>query len=140
MGERLLRAREHGDIRENAEYDAAKDAQGLMEARIRILEGLLKDPDIIEAEDGDHVAPGTLVDWSYTVERVKPVVPADYYSGWRVTNGVLTRRSRLIVDVPASVKPRIHEQNVHFKRVDVESRGRHFHRHGDPDCIANPLA
>jgi len=61
MGERLLRAREHGDIRENAEYDAAKDAQGLMEARIRILEGLLKDPDIIEAEDGDHVAPGTLV-------------------------------------------------------------------------------
>ncbi len=70
------------------------------------------------------VAPGTLVDWSYTVERVKPVVPADYYSGWRVTNGVLTRRSRLIVDVPASVKPRIHEQNVHFKRVDVESRGR----------------
>ena len=35
MGERLLRARELGDIRENAEYDAAKNEQGLMEARIR---------------------------------------------------------------------------------------------------------
>jgi transcription elongation factor GreA len=61
MGERLLRAREHGDIRENADYDAAKDAQGLMEARIRMLEAMLKDPDIIEAQDGDHVAPGSLV-------------------------------------------------------------------------------
>ena len=70
------------------------------------------------------VAPGTLVDWSYTVERVKPLVPGDYYSGWRVTNGVLTRRSRLIVDVPASVTPRIQEHNVHFKRLDDESRGR----------------
>jgi transcription elongation factor GreA len=48
MAARLQRAREHGDIRENAEYDAAKDAQGLMEARIRDLERLLKDPDIVE--------------------------------------------------------------------------------------------
>src|SRR5438874_13581960 len=48
IAERLLRAREHGDIRENADYDAAKDEQGLMEARIRDLEHKLKDPDIIE--------------------------------------------------------------------------------------------
>jgi hypothetical protein len=73
------------------------------------------------------VAPGTLVDWSYTVERVKPLVPGDYYTGWRVTTGLLTRRSRLIVDVPASVKPRIQEENVHFKRLDVESHGRHVY-------------
>src|SRR5436190_19066787 len=70
------------------------------------------------------VAPGTLVDWSYTVERVKPLVPGDYYTGWRVTTGLLTRRSRLIVDVPATVNPRIHEANVHFKRLDQEGRGR----------------
>lgn len=62
MGERLLRAREHGDIRENAEYDAAKDAQGLMESRIRDLEHMLKDPEIIEpSEESEHVEPGTLV-------------------------------------------------------------------------------
>ena len=70
------------------------------------------------------VAPGTLVDWSYTVERVKPLVPGDYYTGWRVTTGLLTRRSRLIVDVPASVAPRIQEQNVRFKRQQVEAHGR----------------
>jgi transcription elongation factor GreA len=61
VAERLLRAREFGDIRENAEYDAAKNEQGLMEARIRDLERQLVDPDIIEAADGDEVGPGTVV-------------------------------------------------------------------------------
>ena len=49
IAERLKVAREHGDIRENAEYDAAKDAQGLMEAQIRRLQEALRDPEIIEA-------------------------------------------------------------------------------------------
>ena len=49
MAERLKVAREHGDIRENAEYDAAKDAQGLMESQIRRLKEALRDPEIIEA-------------------------------------------------------------------------------------------
>jgi len=61
MAERLLHARELGDIRENAEYDAAKNEQGLMEARIRELEHLLKDPEILEVVEGDEVGPGTLV-------------------------------------------------------------------------------
>jgi transcription elongation factor GreA len=61
MAERLLHARELGDIRENAEYDAAKNEQGLMEARIRELEYLLKDPEILEVGEGDEVGPGTLV-------------------------------------------------------------------------------
>jgi transcription elongation factor GreA len=70
MAERLLHAREFGDIMENAEYDAAKDAQGLMEARVRQLEQLLRDPDIIEAAEGDEVGPGTLV-------TVRPMDGAD---------------------------------------------------------------
>ena len=62
MAERLQHARELGDIRENAEYDAAKNEQGLMEARIRELERLLKDPDILEAVDrAEAASPGVLV-------------------------------------------------------------------------------
>jgi transcription elongation factor GreA len=62
IAERLLRAREHGDIRENAEYDAAKDEQGMMEARIRALQRLLKDPDIVQAPtEAELAAPGILV-------------------------------------------------------------------------------
>ncbi len=62
ISERLKAAREHGDIRENAEYDAAKNEQGLMEARIRQLERMLRDPEIVEAPvDADAVIPGMLV-------------------------------------------------------------------------------
>jgi transcription elongation factor GreA len=62
VADRLQRAREHGDIRENAEYDAAKDNQGLMEARIRELEALLKDPDVVDAPTvADRARPGVLV-------------------------------------------------------------------------------
>jgi transcription elongation factor GreA len=62
MADRLQHARELGDIRENAEFDSAKNEQGLMEARIRELERLLKDPDILEATSAADVAgPGTLV-------------------------------------------------------------------------------
>jgi transcription elongation factor GreA len=62
MADRLQHARELGDIRENAEYDAAKNEQGLMEARIRELERLLKDPDILEdANQTEAAAPGVLV-------------------------------------------------------------------------------
>ncbi|MGH2529340.1 MAG: transcription elongation factor GreA [Actinomycetota bacterium] len=62
IAERLKAAREHGDIRENAEYDAAKNEQALMESRIRKLEQMLRDPDIVEAPVASHaVAAGMLV-------------------------------------------------------------------------------
>lgn len=62
IAERLKAAREHGDIRENAEYDAAKNEQALMESRIRNLERMLRDPDIVEAPPtSDAVAAGMLV-------------------------------------------------------------------------------
>jgi transcription elongation factor GreA len=55
-------AREHGDLRENAEYHAAKEQQGLMESRIRKVQHMLRDPDIVEAPaQGDEVLSGMLV-------------------------------------------------------------------------------
>jgi transcription elongation factor GreA len=59
---RLEHARELGDIRENAEFDSAKNEQGLMEARIRELERLLKDPDIVRGSlQAEAATPGLLV-------------------------------------------------------------------------------
>ena len=55
-------AREHGDIRENADYDAAKNEQGMMEARIRQLETLLSTAVVGEVAGTAGVAgPGTVV-------------------------------------------------------------------------------
>lgn len=43
-------AREHGDLRENAEYHAAKEQQGLAEARIRDIEAKLSMAQVIDVE------------------------------------------------------------------------------------------
>lgn len=59
---RLLRARELGDLSENAEYHATREEQGLMEARIRRLGWMIKNAVVVEAKQaGDEVQPGVLV-------------------------------------------------------------------------------
>ena len=40
--EKIARAREHGDLKENGDYHAAKDEHGHMEGRIRQLESILE--------------------------------------------------------------------------------------------------
>jgi transglutaminase-like putative cysteine protease len=70
------------------------------------------------------VAPGTIVDWSFTTETLKPVMPGSWGNAWTVTNGRPTRRSRLIVDVPASLAPRIEEWNAAGLRQSYERSGR----------------
>ena len=54
-------ARSHGDLKENAEYDSAKEEQGKMEARIRQLEEMLRNAQVGEAPQGDAVAAGMIV-------------------------------------------------------------------------------
>jgi transcription elongation factor GreA len=58
----IEKAREHGDIRENADYDAAKNEQGHNEARIRQIEALLGQAVIVEGGGADVVAAGTIVE------------------------------------------------------------------------------
>ncbi len=41
MAERIAEARSHGDLSENAEYDAAKDEQGMLELKINQMENML---------------------------------------------------------------------------------------------------
>ena len=57
---KIAEARDHGDLKENAEYHAAKDEQGMQEARIRQLKHILDNAEIREAEDDGTVGIGTV--------------------------------------------------------------------------------
>jgi transcription elongation factor GreA len=58
-------ARHLGDLSENADYHAAKDAQGHMEARIRKLEAMLKDVEVVDDVTTGEVSTGTVVSLRY---------------------------------------------------------------------------
>jgi transcription elongation factor GreA len=49
----IAEAREKGDLKENAEYDAAKEAQGMLEAKIAQLEGYLASARIVDTSSID---------------------------------------------------------------------------------------
>lgn len=63
ISDAIRRAREHGDISENAEYDAAKDKQGMIEARIRQIEDRLARAEVVDVsgQPPDRVRFGTTV-------------------------------------------------------------------------------
>jgi len=69
------------------------------------------------------VAVGTLVDYSYTREELKPFRAGDFFTSWGVTAGTV-RRSRFLVDAPKDMKLQIEERNLPFKRMQTTSNGR----------------
>ena len=61
VSEKIKEARSFGDLSENAEYDAAKDEQAEVEARISQLEHMLKNSKVVEVESNDVVSVGKKV-------------------------------------------------------------------------------
>lgn len=56
IARQIAEARDKGDLSENAEYDAAKDAQGLLEAKIAQLEGLVGNARLLDESQIDTSA------------------------------------------------------------------------------------
>lgn len=53
VAQKIKEAREQGDLSENAEYDAAKDEQRDIEARIEELEKILKNAEVVDEDEVD---------------------------------------------------------------------------------------
>ena len=54
IAQKIKEAREQGDLSENAEYDAAKEEQAKIEARIEEIEKMLKNVDVFDDDDVDE--------------------------------------------------------------------------------------
>jgi transcription elongation factor GreA len=61
VADKIERARAMGDLSENGDYHAAKDEQGHMEGRIRQLEHLLENAEIVGPPEDGVVGPGSVV-------------------------------------------------------------------------------
>lgn len=61
VADKIERARELGDLKENGDYHAAKDEQGHMEGRIRQIESFLEDVEIVPPSPKGVVGLGTIV-------------------------------------------------------------------------------
>lgn len=64
----IAEAREHGDLKENAEYHAAKEQQGFIEGRIKEIEGKLSNIEVIDVTKVD--AKGRVI-FGSTVELIE---------------------------------------------------------------------
>lgn len=61
IAEKIANARDYGDLSENAEYDSAREEQGLVETRIVEIEDILLNADIIKATKSSTVKVGSTV-------------------------------------------------------------------------------
>ena len=62
IADKIAAARDFGDLSENAEYDAAREEQGLVETRIAEIEDILQNSEIIKATKSSTVSLGSTVD------------------------------------------------------------------------------
>lgn len=93
--EAIATARAHGDLSENAEYHAAREQQGMQEARVRQIRDMLENAEVVQGADDDIVGPGKLV----TILHEGDDEPETYLLGLREEKGtghdVLTPESPL---------------------------------------------
>jgi transcription elongation factor GreA len=122
-------ARAHGDLKENAEYHAAKDKQGMSEARIRLLETKLALAQVVDPEKlgGERVSFGatvTVLDTDSDVETVYGIVgdeEADFKHGLLnyqspIARGLMGKEEGDDVAIVVGAGTR------HFEVIDVDFR------------------
>ena len=62
IADKIAEARDYGDLSENAEYDAAREEQGLVESRIAEIEDILMNAELIKGGSKTKVSLGSIVE------------------------------------------------------------------------------
>jgi transcription elongation factor GreA len=70
VAEKISNARDFGDLSENAEYDAAREEQGLLETRIAEIEDILNNAEIIKATKKSTIGLGSRVELKTGAKKV----------------------------------------------------------------------
>ena len=70
VAEKISEARDFGDLSENAEYDAAREEQGLLETRIAEIEDIVNNAEIIKATSKSTIGLGSKVELKTGAKKV----------------------------------------------------------------------
>lgn len=127
VAQKIKEAREQGDLSENAEYDAAKDEQRDIEARIEELEKILKNAEVVDEEevDFDKINVGckvTLFDFEFDEEIVYSIVgstEANSLSG-KISNESPLGRALIGATVGQLVKFEAPSGEYEYKVISIE--------------------
>ena len=122
IADKIAEARDYGDLSENAEYDSAREEQGLVESRIAEIEDVLLNAEIIAASRSSSVKLGSKVELktgAKTVEyHVVGPVEADPLAG-RISNESpigLALMGKKVGDVATITTPK---GSIEYKVVNV---------------------
>ena len=127
VAQKIKEAREQGDLSENAEYDAAKDEQRDIEARIEELEKILKNAEVIDEDEvtSDAISVGcsvTLLDVEFDDEMKFKIVGSTEANSLK---GLISNESPLGVALLGKKKDDVVEVEspagmIQYKIIDID--------------------
>lgn len=112
ISNQIAEARDKGDLSENAEYDAAKEAQGLLEMKIAKLEDILANARVLDSENIDlskvgvltkvrlkNVANGATMTYSLVAEKEADIKQSKISVSSPIGKGLLGKRVGEIAEI-----------------------------------------
>ena len=112
ISNQIAEARDKGDLSENAEYDAAKEAQGLLEMKIAKLEDVLANARVLDSENIDlskvgvltkvklkNVANGATMTYSLVAEKEADIKQSKISVSSPIGKGLLGKRVGEIAEI-----------------------------------------
>ena len=126
ISNQIAEARDKGDLSENAEYDAAKEAQGLLEMKIAKLEDVLANARVLDSENIDlskvgvltkvklkNVANGATMTYSLVAEKEADIKQSKISVSSPIGKGLLGKRVGEIAEI------QVPRGNMNFEVLEI---------------------